>query len=670
MKISLEWLREYVEYPDGPEKLDEILTNIGFPVEEIEPVGDDWMLDVEITSNRPDCLGHIGIAREVSAATGAAFHLPEVNFTEIGKDVTEWTGVINEAPDLCGRYTARIIDGVKIGPSPDWMVRRLETVGLRGISNVVDITNYVMMEVGQPLHSFDYARLEEGRIVVRRAKNGEQMVSIDHTELELNDTMLVIADASQPVAIAGIMGGLASEVGDQTKTVLLESAHFDPLCTRRTSRALALSSESSFRFERNVDIVTADWASLRSAALLEQLAGGKVSPGVIDVWPAGYLDRQVGMRLSRLNMLLGIEIPVDTVLGILNRLGLAPKLGEDGVVACTIPSWRCDLVREVDLIEEVIRIHGYRSIPIEPRIHITVKTQDAVQRTCRQVTTALNGCGFYETINVSFVEDQYWQPFMPQGFEPVRVQDMTRKSNNALRPSLLPSLLEARKRNQDAGNERCDMYELAACHFPNDSQALPNESIYLSLLTDGDFRELRGAVETVLATLDKNIRLTCQSKKVLWAAPEAGARLLIGDTCIGCAGKLHPDILKQFDLNEEVSLAEIDFGKLVKLQGGSAELVPLIRFPGITRDLSLLVEEAIAWVDIERLIHDQNMADLREVRFIGIYRGKGVAQGKKSLTLSLHFRRADDTLTHEEVDSYQETILNGLKEKFKAELRA
>jgi len=670
MKISLEWLREYVDYQDSPEKLDEILTNIGFPVEQIERVGDDWMLDVEITSNRPDCLGHIGIAREVSAATGAAFRMPEVKFTETGKDVTEWTSVVNEAPDLCGRYTARMISEVKIGPSPAWMVRRLETIGLRGISNVVDITNYVMMEVGQPLHSFDYARLEEGRIVVRRAKNGEQMISIDHTELELNDNMLVIADASQPVAIAGIMGGLASEVGDQTKTVLLESAHFDPLCTRRTSRSLTLSSESSFRFERNVDIVTADWASRRSAALLERWAGGKVAPGMIDVWPAGYLDRQVGMRLSRLKILLGIEIPADMVLGILDRLGLAPQLGEDGVVTCKIPTWRSDLVREVDLIEEVIRIHGYGSIPVEPTIHITVKTQDEVQRTCRKVTTALNGCGFYETISVSFVDDRHWQPFMPAGFEPVRVQDMTRKSNNALRPSLLPSLLEARKRNQDAGNERCDIYELAACHFPNNSEALPNERIYLSLLTDGDFRQLRGAVEAVLASLDKNIELACRSDKLLWADPEAGARLLIGDICIGSAGKLHPDILKQFDLNEEVSLAEIDFGKLVKLQGDVTELVPLIRFPGITRDLSLVLDESIAWEDVEQQIHKQNIEYLREVRFVGIYRGKGVEAGKKSLTLSLHFRRATETLTHEEVDAYQEQILCALREKHNAELRA
>jgi len=482
--------------------------------------------------------------------------------------------------------------------------------------------------------------------------------------------MLVIADASQPVAMAGIMGGLASEVGDQTKTVLLESAHFDPLCTRRSSRALTLSSESSFRFERNVDIVMVDWASRRVASLLEQLAGGKVAPGVIDVWPVGYLDRQVGMRISRLKMLLGIEISTNRVLGILSQLGVEPELGEDGVVTCTIPSWRRDLVREVDLIEEVIRIHGYGSIPVEPTIHITVKTQDEYQRACRKVTTALNGCGFYETISVSFVDDRHWQPFMPTGFEPVRVQDMTRKSNNALRPSLLPSLLEARKRNQDAGNEHCDIYELAACHKPNGSETLPNETICLSLLTDGDFRNLRGAVEAVLAALDKNIELTCRSDKLNWADPEAGAKLLVGDICIGSAGKLHPDILKQFDLNEDVSLAEIDFGELVKLQGGSAELVPLIRFPGVTRDMSLVLDESVAWEDIEQLIHGQNIADLRQVRFVGIYRGKGVETGRKSLTLSLHFRRADDTLTHEQVDSYQEQILGALRERLNAELRA
>ncbi|MBN1846574.1 MAG: phenylalanine--tRNA ligase subunit beta [Sedimentisphaerales bacterium] len=670
MKISLEWLREYVDYHDGPEKLQAILTEIGLPVEQMAGAGDDWMLEVEVTSNRPDCLGHIGIAREVAAATGCAFRLPDVNYRQTGKNVADWTSVVNEAPDLCGRYTARIIDEVNIGPSPAWMVRRLETIGLRGISNVVDITNYVLMEVGQPLHSFDYDRLEEGRIVVRRAKNGERMVSIDHTELDLNDRMLVIADASQPVAIAGIMGGLASEVGDRTKTILLESAHFDPLSIRRTSRALTLGSESSYRFERNVDIVMVEWASRRAAALLEQLAGGTVAPGLIDVWPAGYLDRQVGMRLSRLKMLLGIEIPSHRVLEILSGLGLTPTLGEDGVITCTIPSWRGDLTREVDLIEEVIRIHGYDRLPTESRIAITVKTPDAAQRAVRRVTEALGGCGFYETVNVSFVEERYWRYFVPDGFQPVRVQDATRKTNNALRPSLLASLLEVRKRNQDVGNDRCDLYELAAVYLPDETGGLPRDPLRLGLITDGQFPELRGAVEAAIGWLDRRAALAFRPALVRWAAADTGAEIVLDGQVIGQAGQIHPDIREGFDLNQDLCGAELDFQALVQVQKSSVPITPLVRFPGISRDLSLVLAETVRWADIEAGIAAQEIADLQEIRFVGIYRGSGVPAGKKSLTLSLHFRRADQTLTHDEVDGYQGRILAALEQRFQAVLRS
>jgi len=279
MKISLEWLCQYVDYSDGVERLESILREAGFEIDGVEQIGDDWMLDVEITSNRPDCLGHIGIAREVAAVTGAELKMPEIAYREQGKNVDQWTSVQNQAHKLCRRYTVKIIDGIKIAPSPDWMVRRLATIGVRSVNNVVDITNYVLMEIGQPTHAFDYAKLAEGRIVVRLADSGEKMQTIDHTERELDKDMLVIGDAEKAVALAGVMGGLASEVSDSTSTILLESAHFDPLSIRRTARALTMGSESSFRFERDVDIEMVEWASHRIAALLEQLAGGKVAPG-------------------------------------------------------------------------------------------------------------------------------------------------------------------------------------------------------------------------------------------------------------------------------------------------------------------------------------------------------------------------------------------------------
>ncbi|OPZ96449.1 MAG: Phenylalanine--tRNA ligase beta subunit [Planctomycetes bacterium ADurb.Bin412] len=597
--------------------------------------------------------------------------LPDVNFPEVGKPVMEWTSVVDEAPRYCSRYTARLIMDVKVGPSPDWMRRRLETIGQRAINNVVDITNYVMMEIGQPLHSFDYDLLKEGRIVVRMARPGEQMVSIDHSVLELKENMLVIADAKKAVAIAGIMGGLESEVVDTTKNILLESAHFDPLSIRRTSRELTLASEASFRFERNIDPVMLEWASRRATALLVQLAGGKAAPGLVDAWPVKKQTPPVQMRLSRMRHLLGISIETERVLTILDRLGFGPQHDHQDLITCQIPSWRGDVQREVDLIEEVIRIQGYGHIPAESSIHITVKTEDKYQRTRKKVVNAVQSCGYYETVNVGFLEDKYWPPFCEAGFEPVRVKDVSRKNKNALRASLLPSLLEVRKRNQDAGNEDCRFFELAAVHRPaRDRESLPIETIQLGLLTDGSFQDLRGAIESIVASLDNQQQVVCQPGKVIWAREDAAADLYLGTQKIGQMGVAAENILALFDLSREVCLAELSFAELLKLEGRTVTLQPLIRFPGIVRDLSLVLDEEVPWIKLEQAIRAQQIEDMRELRFVDIYRGKGIDAGKKSLTLSMEFRSVNETLTHEQADAYQEKILSALYKEFDAKLRA
>ncbi|MBN1437346.1 MAG: phenylalanine--tRNA ligase subunit beta [Sedimentisphaerales bacterium] len=669
MQISLEWLRQYVDYNDGAEQLSDLLTRAGFEVEEVEAVGDDWVLSIEITSNRPDCLGHIGIAREVAAVTGAELKLPSVDYAEAGKDVTEWTSVANEAEDLCGRYTARVIDGVKVGASPDWMVRRLAAVGIRSINNVVDITNYVMMEVGQPLHSFDYEQLAGGKIIVRRAKQGEKMEMIDHSMVELTDKMLVIADAEKPVALAGVMGGVNSEVADTTKTILMESAHFEPLSVRSTSRALTLGSESSFRFERTVDIVTADWASRRATALLVELADGKAAPGVIDVWPTRWEELEVTMRLARLERLLGIKVPDDEVMEILTGLGLQPRLA-DGVVTCIRPSWRSDITREPDLIEEVIRIYGFENIPTEENITITVTTPDAYQRTRANVTNTLLGCGYYETISVGFIDDGHIGLFAAEGYEPVRVKDFTRKSNNALRHSLLPALMAARQRNQAVGNGHCDFYELAAVHEPDSGNVLPKETISLGLLTDGSFQELRGVIEAIVSGLDKHATVSCEpTDDLVWAADGCGAVVKVNGQAIGTAGKMSEKILKAFDLENDVCGAEIRFAELIPLESNETKLEPLARFPGITRDLSLVLDESVAWAQVEKVVREQKVADLRQLEFVDIYRGKGIEKGMKSLTLSMMFRRGEETLTHEQVDEQEKVILGALEKELGATLR-
>jgi phenylalanyl-tRNA synthetase beta chain len=662
MKISLEWIREYVDFDGGPEALGELLTHVGFPVEELEQVGDDWMLDVEVTSNRPDCLGHIGIAREVSAVTGAKLRIPEISFSATDKKISGLTSITNETGDLCKRYTGRLIEGVNIGPSPDWMVRRLATIGQRSINNVVDITNYVLMEIGQPLHTFDLDQLREKRLLVRPAKKGETLETIDHSQIKLTEKMLVIADAQGPVALAGIMGGANSEVTESTDSILLESAWFDPLAVRSASRSLTLASESSFRFERNVSQVQVDWASRRAAALLAELAGGQVANGVIDLWENQPMQEKVSLRLSRLKNLLGIAIETDRVKTILDRLGFQPQLQQD-VITCRVPVWRSDIDKEVDLIEEVIRIHGYNHIPTEKMITISVQREDAFQRVKGHVIDTLNGCGFYETIGVSFIEDKYWPLFTEDGFNPLRVKDLSRRANNALRPTVLPTLLKVRKHNQDMGNGRCDVYELSAVHNPD-------ESIELGLASDGNFRELRGVIEALIKRLNRQGQLSFESDTLLWAKPGAGTRISVDGQLIGHAGVATDLIQQTYDLDQPVCLAKLRFDALMQLEENAAiQIDPLLRFPGITRDLSLVLDESVTWADLEAAINGQNIEQLRSINFVAIYRGKGIETGKKSLTLSLHFRHQDGTLTHEQVDKYQDKVMAALAGQYQAQLR-
>ncbi len=714
MKISVEWLRQYVDYDGSVEQLGELFTRIGFTLEESRQVGDDWMLDLEITSNRPDCLGHIGLAREIAAATGARFHMPELELADTTeqsnavKPVEQWVSVEDNVPELCRRYTARVVDGVRVGDSPEWMRRRLEVIGQRSINNVVDVTNYVLMEIGQPLHSFDYDKLNGGKVVVRMARKGEKMTTIDQSEVVLDVDDVVIADNDGPVALAGVMGGLASEVGEDTKTVLLESAHFAPLSVRRTSRKLGIGSESSYRFERNVDIVMLEWASRRAASLLAELAGGKIAAGVIDVWPEQRQPRKVSLRMARLKKLLGIEIDSDFVWELFGRLGFGCEFeqagGAGGVVHCVIPSWRSDISREADLIEEVIRFYGYDRIPTEKSIRITVTTPDKTQRCRGRVVQALNGCGLYETINVSFLEDNYVRAFAGEDFEPVRVRDVSRKSNNALRHSLLPSLLLARKRNQDAGNERCDMYELGAVHswsfegfvganstniggrcategesvsrgkgVSGKAGRLPEEAIKIGLCSDGEFRELRGVVEAVVGSLDRRAGVVLKPANISWAETGRAAEIYIkqggGQILAGVMGQVSKKTADVFDLKCQPCMADIDFGVLVALEGSVGKFRDFARFPGIVRDLSLVIDEAVLWADIEAGIYEAGIDELCDLRYVDTYRGKGVDSGKKSLTLSMTFRRADGTLTHQQADEYQEKILTKLRERFTFELR-
>lgn len=672
MKISLDWLRDYVDTELSADEIGDILSNLGFPIESTEPVGDDTMLDVEVTSNRGDCLGHIGIARELAATTGKELKIPAIDLSESDQEAKSMVQVKIHEPALCNRYTARVIEGVKVGPSPKWMQKRLETIGVRSINNIVDVTNYVMMETGQPTHAFEYDEIGGRTIIVRRAGNGEQLISIDETQCKLNDSMLVIADEKNPVAIAGVMGGLDSEVSDATTTVLLEAAHFEPVTIRSTARKLVLQSEASFRFERHVDTENIDWASARCAQLMAETGGGTVAKGMVDAWPEQRERNTIEMRLSRMNALLGIKIPLDKVLSIFTSLGFSPEMKNDDRIICTPPSWRHDLHREADLIEEAARCYGYDNIPVEPKIHIEVARPNLREKTAGKVRSFLNGAGFYESINVSFIDAKTAEQFCEQTPEEhLSVADVSQKNLNLLRQNLIGSLILVMQSNYNVGNRPCRLFELAntfisdANHKPGQ---LPNEHTRIGLVTDDDFRVLRGVTEELVQSIALNSTLEFKPASFKWA--QTGAQILIDGEVLGIAGLLNADTAAQFDLDKQVvTAAELDFDLLLTKAGAIPAAQPIPRFPAIVRDLSLIVDEPVQWAQITSVVQDKAPAELEQIDFGGLYRGKPIADGKKSITVSLRFRDEQGTLRHETVDGFEGAILSGLTDTLGAELR-
>jgi phenylalanyl-tRNA synthetase beta chain len=668
MKVLLSWLKDYIDIELSAQEVAEILSNRGFPYEGIEVLDNDAVIDVEVTSNRGDCLGYIGVARELAAATGKELKLPKVELEESSKPASEFASVEIREPGLCSRYTARIIEGVKVGPTPDWMRKRLEAIGMRSVNNVVDATNYAMMETGQPPHAFDNKKLFGGKIIVRKAQAGEQIISIDGSKCELTTDMLVIADATSPVAVAGVMGGLDTEVSNTTTTVLLEDAFFSPLSVRTTSRNLSLPSEAAFRFCRIVDIENIDWASKRTAQLMIQVSGGNAAKGVIDAYPAKPKPKQATLRLGRLKKLLGIDVPNNTVIQILTRLGFEPKQNGDQI-SCSVPTWRSDIYREADLIEEVARVYGYDKIPTENAITIEVSPTDTRKRTIDAIGTYLTGCGFYETVTISFIDKQDAELFAQnEDKKHLSVKDVTRTGTNLLRQSVLPSLFGVIKTNHNVGNTPCRLFEIADTYIPAEAGKLPVEKTRLTITCDSDFRDIKGVVDGLLKTLAADAVVKFEPTDINWA--QAGVKVLANNKQVGLVGMASQQVLDKFDFKHTtICGAELELEQLLTLRAGSTKVKQLPKFPAIKRDLSLIVNEDAIWADIETAVNKKAPAELEELQFVDIFRGKSIPQGKKSVTLSLWFRDTDGTLTHEAVDAFQAEILKSLTESLGAELR-
>ena len=674
MMISLDWLNQYLDRAVDADEADRVLTDVGFPLEGREDLGDDVALDVEVTSNRPDVLSHLGTAREIAAATGRQFTPPAIEINETGDAVDSLTSVANQAPKLCPVYTARVITGVKVAPSPDWLIQRLEAIGLRPVNNVVDITNFVLHEMGQPLHAFDMNLLDGRKVVVRRATEGEPFTAIDGTKHKLRADMLVIADENSPVAVAGVMGGLDSEVGEATTDVLLESACFDPLSVRTTSRALKLASDSSYRFERGVDPRGIELASRRAAQLICEMAGGTFAKGMIRVGEPEPPLKKVAMRPARCQQLLGYEMPAERMIALLDALELQPKV-EGDAIACTVPSHRLDLEREVDLIEEVARLNGYGQIPVEPKMNIVARKPQIDVQARKLVGQTLIAHGFHETITFSNIAPKLAEPFLDNGHELITMDDDRRTAEPGLRPSLLPSLLAVRKNNQDAGNANVKLFEVAKVFASKGGQYA--ESKDLALLSDASsepsLRELRGTIEELCEAMDYPVRVVAAGQHTPGWAATAG--LIMNDSndrdrIVGVFGRASAETVKLFDLKTSVDLAWLDYAELTRRYPQATVVGELPKFPGIERDLSIVVDEAVLYADIEKAASGTEPALMEELAFVGVYRGKQVGKGRKSVTLRMKFRDPAKTLRHEEVDPQVERIVKALETSVSAELRA
>ena len=672
MLVSWNWLQQYVELDVPPEEVARRLMLAGLNHEETTAVGDDLAIDLEITSNRPDCLGHIGVAREAAVLFNKELKLPAAQPREGTTPVAQLTSVRLDCPTLCPRYTARVIRGVKVRPSPVWFAQHLTTLGIAAINNVVDITNYVLMELGQPLHAFDLAKLRERRIIVREARPGEEFLALNHKAYKLEAGMCVIADAERPVALGGVMGGADSEVTAHTTDLLIESAAFDPLSIRNTARKLNLHSDSSYRFERPLDPEGVDWASRRCCELILEFAGGELAAGVIDVGEKPAPRTPVVLRLSQLPRILGIEIPAARVREILAALGNRETRASDAQIEVIPPTWRADLTREIDLIEEVARIHGYDAIPEDVRVPMAPSQRLPQDRVMAKVRAALTAAGFDEALTLSVVEHDWSEAYSPwTAFPSLKLQTPILRRADELRRSLIPSLLGARRTNESLSNGRIELFETAKVYLAQEG-GLPEEALLLGLTSGGDFSFVKGVLEAVIAAVNPNsAALQVRDAKQELFARGRGVELWIDGELLGHLGEVSAAGLKQFELRGPTTVAEIRLGLLAKIARLVPRAVELSPYPAVTRDINLVVEERVRWAEVAATVRETAGPFLESIEYLDTYRdAERLGAGKKSLLFSLVLRSSSGTLLSEEADAARDRVVSACEQRHGAKLRA
>jgi phenylalanyl-tRNA synthetase beta chain len=671
MIVSWNWLKDYVKLDVSAEEFARRLMMAGLNHEGTEEIDGDLAIDFEVTSNRPDCLGHIGVGREAAVLWGVNLQFPAASPKEGKTPVDSLVRVRIDCPDLCSRYTARVIRGVKIKPSPRWLAQRLETIGITAINNVVDISNYVMMECGQPLHTFDYGKLKGHEVVVRRPRAGEAIMAIDHKTYPLSPDTCVIADARDPVAIGGVMGGATTEINSRTTAVLVEAAEFAPLSIRTTARLLNLHSDSSFRFERRVDSEGVDWASRRCCELILELAGGELAHGVIDVGTRSAAREPIVLRFSQLKRILGIDIEPQRVCQILTALGNQQTAADVQTVTVVPPSWRRDLSREIDLVEEVARIHGYEKIPEDVRVPMSSSVRPREDRVLAKVRQVLTASGFDEAMTLSAVDEATSAAFSPwTDVPPLRSLAPVQRGADHLRRSLVPSLLGARRTNEALSNPEIELFEIARVYLPC-GKALPQEEKMLSFTSGRDFQTVKGVIESLVSFLNPAARLEAVDYGCKLLDPAQSCQLRLDGQVLGYLGSVCLEGLKRFDLRTPTVVAELKASLLV----ASANLVPLYeplpQYPAVTRDLNFVVDESVRWADVAQSVQAQAGEYFESLDYRDTYRDPDrLGPGKKSLLMTLTLRWKQGTLTNQKADEIRDQIVAATSKNLGAQLRA
>lgn len=682
MKISYQWLQQFVDVPVEARKLADDLSMAGLPVESIEAQDDDFLIELELTANRGDCLSHWGVAREVATIYQLPLKPPRIAFQEAEQAAGESAKVEIHDPDLCYRYCARVVTGVTVAPSPPWLVRQLEAVGQRSINNIADITNYVLFELGHPLHAFDLDRLSGRKIVVRRAKPGEHLTTLDGVDRALSTENLVIADAARPVALAGVMGGAESEISTLTHNVLIESAWFLPTSIRKTARIFGMHTEASHRFERGTDIENVITAMDRCAQLIQDVSGGSIQKGFIDCHPIAVTPPELVLRQAQLKRHLGIEVEPGQVDRILGSLHFTPVLTQPEAKTWRPPTWRNDVTREIDLIEEVARHYGYDKFPSRLLRSSTRGQNLPASAAVSRLKERLATLGYFETIAFPFLDVEEAARFTR--LVPVELANPLSEVAAALRPTALPSLLEMVRRNLNRGQRDVRVYEIGKIYFRSEMNKMVERTV-LVLGAAGDYRpkvlhEIRpepykfeyfkGDVEQTLALFETpDLKFRIPESPFHTYRQGHSSDVFVEGNFIATFGLLDASLLERYKVKQDVFAAEIDLEWLQKRGLRRIAFSPLSPFPAVERDLSFVLSSEISFEKVLTTLSRVRVENLLEIKPVDRYHHRSLGEGNYSLSLRFVFQSPDRTLVEQEVTPQVEKVMRALETELGARIR-